>query len=154
MSVFNRAAGFQGNEALDLPSGGGAFRYAETPTVPGVYSGACPGDPGCPGRAVENSPSTSWSDIGKEIFVAAATKLISRELGPKDSPGNRTVPINSKGEVGSQTEKISDPFWSKPDTDRTKATTTGVFSVPSPAVVAVLAIAVVGVVLFASRGRV
>lgn len=149
MSIFAGGGGYQGNQILGVSPGGGAFKYSEQPLVPGVYAGSCPGDPGCPGHSSETSGSTSWSEVGKQLVSTLATGLVSKYLDPPGkTAGNRTVPVNDKGQLGSLTERYLDPFWNVPDGERSRETNAGPSAAaPGPILIGLGLLAVVAVVI-------
>lgn len=151
MGMFAGAWGYSGNEQIQTPSGGGAFKYSDSPTVPGIYSGSCPGDPGCPGREVERSGSTGWSDVAKTLVLTGATAVVNKYLSKPGTPGEKSVPVRDKGNQASSPEPIRDPFWDMPESDATKDTPAGPSLSITPQVFAVLALAVAGFIFISAR---
>ena len=111
MSIFQGGNGYQGNDFTLVPSGGGSFKFTgDGAPVPGIYSGSCPGDPGCPGRETEYSGQIGWQDIGKELTLKGANVLIDKYLSRKGSPSERPPDTQAKGNMASGVERLPSPW--------------------------------------------
>jgi len=103
-----RGAGFAGNPELGLPSGGGAFQVPAGPINPATYGNNGrislfdPSMVDADGDAKPSpaGPGSAWSSVFQQLTLLGGSALLSR-LAKRDSPGNRSVPEGSKGEIGS-----------------------------------------------------
>jgi hypothetical protein len=154
MSIFQGGAGYQGNEGVLVPSGGGAFKYSSSfAPVEGNYAGACPGDPGCPGRETEYSGTTSWSDVGKSLALQASSALLTKYLSRQGTPSDRAPVTGSKGNLGSAVERLFG--YGSYGTKTARGTVTGAEPAISPAVIAMVALVLLaGAVVLMKRRRV
>lgn len=157
MSIFTGGQGYQGNDFTVVPPGGGSFKFTPSQApVPGVYSGSCPGDPGCPGRDTEYTGQNGWGDVGKVLALKGGGALIDKYLSRPQSPGDRAPSSGSKGNMASSVEKVPS-IWDFPsatggDTiDGKPAPSVGNGAAISPAFVAVAAVILIAAVAFSAR---
>jgi len=161
MSIFQGGNGYQGNENVQVPSGGGSYKFTpgQAP-VPGIYSGSCPGDPGCPGRDTEYTGQNGWSDVGKVIALKATGALIDKYLTRSGGPTNRPPDTGSKGNMASSVEKVPSIWdswsglgWDEMPMGAPKAPpATGNGATVNPGVIAGLMLLAVLVLAFMRRG--
>lgn len=106
MSIFTGGTGGGGYQSLGTPSGGGSFYDSSGPDF-AIYRTAAPepGDPSFIGpvqpaaQIAENSGTSFWQDIGKQIAGIGLNYIAEKTLGgvPKNKTGSipQRIPGNA-----------------------------------------------------------